>query len=67
MSLANDLAAKVDRIRHSSKLSSEYWKIRTNDGVNLLVFLDPPGDIARLRQHYPGANGDPISREEWMA
>lgn len=63
---AEDWQTKLDRIRSSSKLSSGYWRIHTNDGRDLLVFLWPPGDLARLRQHYHGAIGEPISRAEWM-
>jgi hypothetical protein len=61
-----ELQAKVDRIRSSSKLSGEYWRIVDRDGVTRFVFLDPPGDIVRLRSHYPGCQGESIKQDDWM-
>jgi hypothetical protein len=61
-----ELQQRVDRIRSSSKLSGEYWRIVDRDGAKRFVFLDPPGDIVRLRKHYPGANGESLKRDEWM-
>jgi hypothetical protein len=65
--VSTHLQDRVERIRNASKQSSEYWRIRTNDGESLDVFLCPPGDLARIRQHYPGANGEPVSRDQWLA
>jgi hypothetical protein len=62
-----ELQAKVDRIRSSSKLSGEYWRIVDRDGVTRFVFLDPPGDLKRMRSHYPGCNGVSLRRDDWMA
>jgi hypothetical protein len=61
-----ELQARVDRVRSSSKLSGEYWRIVDRDGVTRFVFLDPPGDLKRLRSHYPGCNGDAMKKEDWM-
>jgi hypothetical protein len=62
-----ELQARVDRVRSSSKVSGEYWVIVDRDAVKRYVFLDPPGDLVRLRQHYPGADGSVLKRDEWMA
>ena len=63
----SELVARIERIRSASRLSGEYWVIRDRDNVERYVYLSPPGDIARVRLHYPGANGQPVSRQEWMA
>lgn len=61
-----ELQARVERVRTQSKLSAEYWRLRTAEGEPKLAYFCPPGDLARVRKHYPGANGDPIDKAEWM-
>lgn len=66
MTYVSDLQARVERIRTASAQSSEYWSVRT-DGKTIYVYLNPPGDIVRLRKHYPGCNAEPMTKAAWMA
>ena len=57
---------RIEKIRTQSRLSASYWRVRTIEGETKYVHLNPPGDLARLRQHYPGANGEMMEWEAWL-
>lgn len=59
---AVDYAQRVEAIRGRAG----FWRVEHGGKVRMVMFA-PPVDLAGVRRFYPGANGEPLEPEAFMA